>query len=1359
MEFNTGIYEPLHWSFDVYPSVVPRVRVRGVMTLFLAGSILWALVWLLYRAWQVCQTPNDILVDKLGLDIPPSPEVTLEEIAAREIRIAWKQPEFHNSIQKHIIQINSAKVGETKRAETAVTIGNLVPGHIYHICVFAVSAANFQTASAVLHIRTKPLPLSQTQQDGTIDGPTIQASVPRSTVTLVAPSAPVMAREHSGGHPQSKRTGLGRKLSPAADMQPDDSHRVSVSDDRNGTLEQLAVRLKNLQQENENMDKQVAEEDEEHNASLDELAKQRDQLKQRVKEKDEASGDLKKHVNKLESVNRTVQSEKTKRERLLQQKEAERKKRKDDIVRWQDQISQFNKEVARAGEDKNRVEQDATKQANEIREKIASEQAKMKGIDDEIQEKGGRIKKLEDERQGIDGSDNEDGRELDRIDIEKARQWETRLNHLHARYATLVNLHTQAQQQYQEAQERIKWLNNQRTSGNGPFNSLQTIDLELPQPSAIRRPRHRSSLTSNVSSPVAFPQVDTAFPRTLTYNQSNNSPTFAPSSAFFNITNGMTLLGPSDRAETVPTESDTSLPPMSPRADALLPSDLLGDEESTDLPEPITAPDLPDTTGGDDPRSPSPVSSETRSARFFASPHDSLRDIDLSLPHNEGLSPDDTTNVQSASRRLSGLFNFHRQRGKTMADGPPLLGSLKPGQSRSFPRNYDDMDPIGARRRRLSHAANWANPMSLFPRSNPTNVTADTSSDQAPSRKGPFSNIFSSTKLNADEVIKNDQGYNQFSPSYDPLDPSSLLGPIRRSSLSPRPSSTFSFDKHLPHPSTDPFGWPSSDVSAQRSSLAFDWASPSTWSRNQSRRPSIQYGSSSHLPLGMSPGEPDFLQAPHDKLRPLQAPIGTRPSSSHRPVTPKLNPAAPTFKTLFKKAEKDKDKSTAKDLASKSQEFEFYTDDLSPPPSRRSRDSRALSGAAESFDSLDLVPSSSPSDNVSTKESFIQKITRKSSSSKFNLSWKDRGGIFSKKNDSIHSEIDIEGNHNDEAQLGKSVDSTVSSTLSADRSTTRSGRHFFSRKPKKDKASSEAGETGDEELPEEEYEYVRTFEQPDSLLPESWIVVRIDGRGFHRLSDKYGFEKPNDRRALDLMNAAAVVVMKDLPELSIAYGVSDEYSFAFHPSCQLFDRRSAKLVSTIVSGFTAAYVMQWPAYFPDKPLEISSLPTFDGRAVLYPNARIFRDYMSWRQVDCHINNLYNTTFWSLVLKGGMTNIEAEKELQGTISSDKNEILFTRFGINYNNEDDIYKKGSVVYRQYQLVDPSTVPTSAGDHEEDQGIANVKELSRTQQEKLRKLRRKAQVVVDHVDIIKDEFWQRRPWILSGKPGKVPAEAAAE
>lgn len=44
-----------------------------------------------------------------------------------------------------------------------------------------------------------------------------------------------------------------------------------------------------------------------------------------------------------------------------------------------------------------------------------------------------------------------------------------------------------------------------------------------------------------------------------------------------------------------------------------------------------------------------------------------------------------------------------------------------------------------------------------------------------------------------------------------------------------------------------------------------------------------------------------------------------------------------------------------------------------------------------------------------------------------------------------------------------------------------------------------------------------------------------------RLSDKYAFEKPNDKRALDLMNAAAEAVMTKLPDLVIAYGVSDEF--------------------------------------------------------------------------------------------------------------------------------------------------------------------------------------------------------------------------
>jgi tRNA(His) guanylyltransferase len=57
-------------------------------------------------------------------------------------------------------------------------------------------------------------------------------------------------------------------------------------------------------------------------------------------------------------------------------------------------------------------------------------------------------------------------------------------------------------------------------------------------------------------------------------------------------------------------------------------------------------------------------------------------------------------------------------------------------------------------------------------------------------------------------------------------------------------------------------------------------------------------------------------------------------------------------------------------------------------------------------------------------------------------------------------------------------------------------------------------------------------------------------------------------------------------------------------------------VTTIVSTFTAYYIYKWSEYFPSTPLQPPYLPSFDGRAVIYPNARILRDYMSWRQVDC-----------------------------------------------------------------------------------------------------------------------------------------------
>ena len=93
-----------------------------------------------------------------------------------------------------------------------------------------------------------------------------------------------------------------------------------------------------------------------------------------------------------------------------------------------------------------------------------------------------------------------------------------------------------------------------------------------------------------------------------------------------------------------------------------------------------------------------------------------------------------------------------------------------------------------------------------------------------------------------------------------------------------------------------------------------------------------------------------------------------------------------------------------------------------------------------------------------------------------------------------------------------------------------------------------------------------------------------------------------------------------------------------------------------MSTFTGWYVFLWPKYFApssgegeggeddgEKPL--LAPPSFDCRAVCYPSMGNVRDYFAWRQVDTHINNLYNTVFWALVLKGGLSRREADAELK------------------------------------------------------------------------------------------------------------------
>lgn len=248
------------------------------------------------------------------------------------------------------------------------------------------------------------------------------------------------------------------------------------------------------------------------------------------------------------------------------------------------------------------------------------------------------------------------------------------------------------------------------------------------------------------------------------------------------------------------------------------------------------------------------------------------------------------------------------------------------------------------------------------------------------------------------------------------------------------------------------------------------------------------------------------------------------------------------------------------------------------------------------------------------------------------------------------------------------------------------------------------------------FDYVRTFETDDRLLPNCWIVVRIDGKGFHKFATTHAYSKPNDARGLNLMSQAARIVMDEFLDIVLAYGQSDEYSFVVHKSSTLYNRRASKIASNINSLFTSAFCLNWQRWFVGAGEAIKYPPSFDARAVLYPSDQNLKDYLSWRQADVHINNLYNTAFWSLVQLGGLSNVDAERRLCGTFSADKNELLFGEFGINYNNEPAMFRKGTILVRKR---------------------CAVPELG---------AKERLLVVPLHRDMIQESFWSENPEILT-------------
>ena len=199
---------------------------------------------------------------------------------------------------------------------------------------------------------------------------------------------------------------------------------------------------------------------------------------------------------------------------------------------------------------------------------------------------------------------------------------------------------------------------------------------------------------------------------------------------------------------------------------------------------------------------------------------------------------------------------------------------------------------------------------------------------------------------------------------------------------------------------------------------------------------------------------------------------------------------------------------------------------------------------------------------------------------------------------------------------------------------------------------------------------MRVYEQSldQVILPETYMVARLDGRGFTRLTKEIcKFEAPFDERFRDLMVNTVEALMDCGFRISYGFTESDEISLLFVPGDETFGRKVRKYNSTLAGEASAAF-----------SLALGRVATFDCRIVPLPNVEKVRDYFLWRQEDAHRNSLNSYCYWTL-RKEGQSVQEATAMLEGKSVSFKNELLFSK-GINFDKLPSWQKRGIGIWRE-------------------------------------------------------------------------------
>lgn len=181
-------------------------------------------------------------------------------------------------------------------------------------------------------------------------------------------------------------------------------------------------------------------------------------------------------------------------------------------------------------------------------------------------------------------------------------------------------------------------------------------------------------------------------------------------------------------------------------------------------------------------------------------------------------------------------------------------------------------------------------------------------------------------------------------------------------------------------------------------------------------------------------------------------------------------------------------------------------------------------------------------------------------------------------------------------------------------------------------------------------------------------VIRIDGKAFHTFTR--GMEKPYDSVLQSTMQSTMKHLCENIQGAKLGYTQSDEISiflYSGNPEATIwFDGNVQKIASVSASMATLAFNKFFKEFDIDKKYENKyDQALFDARVFSVPTEDEARNCLVWRQLDAEKNSIQMLAQHHF----------SHKSLQGMNGGQLQDKLFTEKGINWNDVETRFKRGS------------------------------------------------------------------------------------